>query len=114
MLSESNKSLSRQGSSHSLSQSGHAVPFSPQDFSSPCQFVSSHPQYQGHSWPESMSISGYLWWGCDSDPGSQPTGSGVVEAIDKYTLTTESGGGKGMVRPLSDEESAPTLALTGF
>ena len=35
-------------------------------------------------------------------------------AIDKYTWTTESCGGRGTARPLSQEESAPTLALTGF
>ena len=38
----------------------------------------------------------------------------VVAAIDKYTQTTESWGEKGTARPLSQEESAPTLALTGF
>ena len=37
-----------------------------------------------------------------------------MAAIDKYTRTTESCGGKGMVRALSQEESTPTLALTGF
>ena len=46
---ENNKSLSRQGSALSLGlyspltlshlESGHAVPFSPQDFCSPCEFV---------------------------------------------------------------------------
>ena len=35
-------------------------------------------------------------------------------AIDKYTWTTESCGGRGTARPLSQEESTPTLALTGF
>ena len=35
----------------------------------------------------------------------------VVAAMDKFTRTTESCGEKG---PLSQEESAPTLALTGF
>ena len=37
-----------------------------------------------------------------------------MAAIDKYTWTTESCGGKGTVQPLSQEESTPTLALTGF
>ena len=37
-----------------------------------------------------------------------------MAAIDKYTRTTESCGGKGTAGPLSQEESAPTLALTGF
>ena len=46
--------------------------------------------------------------------GSQPTGSSVVVAVDKHTRTTESCGGKGTSQPLSQEESAPTLALTGF
>ena len=35
-------------------------------------------------------------------------------AIYKYTRTIESCGGKGTVWPLSQEERAPTLALTGF
>ena len=35
-------------------------------------------------------------------------------AIDKYTQTTESRGGKGTAWPLSQEESTPTLALTGL
>ena len=34
--------------------------------------------------------------------------------MDKFTQTTESYGGKGTVWPLSQEESTPTLALTGF
>ena len=33
---------------------------------------------------------------------------------DKFIQTTESCGGKGMAEPLSQGESAPTLALTGF
>ena len=33
---------------------------------------------------------------------------------DKVTWTTESSGGKGTARPLSQGEKAPTLALTGF
>ena len=37
-----------------------------------------------------------------------------MAAIDKYTRTTESCGEKEMERPLSLEESALTLALTGF
>ena len=59
--SKANKSLSRQGSRRSplervakvlsLSENGHAVPFSPQDFGSLCEF-SSHPQHRGHCWPE--------------------------------------------------------------
>ena len=40
---KSNKSLSRQGVGPSLtlslSENDHAVPFSPQDFHSPCEFV---------------------------------------------------------------------------
>ena len=35
-------------------------------------------------------------------------------ARDKFTRTTESCGGKGTPWPLSQGESAPTLALTGF
>ena len=46
--------------------------------------------------------------------GSRPAGSCVVAAIDKYTQTTESCGGKGMTRPLSQEESILTLAWTAF
>ena len=46
--------------------------------------------------------------------GSWPAGSCVVAAIDKYTRTTESCGGKGTAHPLSQEESSSTLALTGF
>ena len=45
---------------------------------------------------------------------TRPTGSCVVAAIDKYTRTTESCGGKGMAQPLSQEESTPTLVLTDF
>ena len=37
-----------------------------------------------------------------------------MAAIDKYTRITESCGGKGTGRPLSQEESAPTLAFAGF
>ena len=33
---------------------------------------------------------------------------------DKFTWTTESSGGKGTTRPLSQGESAPTLTWTGF
>ena len=45
---------------------------------------------------------------------TRPTGSCVVAAIDKYTRTTESCGGKGTAQPLSQEESTLTLALTGL
>ena len=37
-----------------------------------------------------------------------------MSALDKYTRTTKSSGGKGTARPLSPEKSALTLALTGF
>ena len=37
-----------------------------------------------------------------------------MAAIDKYTQTTEACGGKGTEWPLSQKESAQTLALTGF
>ena len=37
-----------------------------------------------------------------------------MAAIHKYTPITESCGGKGTMQPLSQEESALTLALTGF
>ena len=45
-----------------------------------------------------------------------PAGSvlSVVAETDKFTRTTKSCGGKGTARPLSQEESALTLALTGF
>ena len=45
-----------------------------------------------------------------------PAGSvlSVVAETDKFTRTTKSCGGKGTAQPLSQEESAPTLALTGF
>ena len=45
-----------------------------------------------------------------------PAGSvlSVVAEKDKFTRTTKSCGGKGTAQPLSQEESAPTLALTGF
>ena len=33
---------------------------------------------------------------------------------DKFTWATESCGGKGIARPLSQGESTPTLTLTGF
>ena len=51
--------------------------------------------------------------------GSWPAGSWVVAAIDKYTGTTESCGGKGTAWPLSKWERAraresPPLAWTGF
>ena len=38
----------------------------------------------------------------------------VMAAVDKFTRTTESCGGKRTAWPLSGEESAPTLALTDF
>ena len=47
----------------------------------------------------------------DPSPRRDPC---VVAAIDKYTGTTESCGGKETARPLSQEESALTLAWTGF
>ena len=50
--------------------------------------------------------------GDDADPGLQDPC--VVAAMDRFTRTTESCGGKGMARPLSQGESTPTLALTGF
>ena len=57
MLPESNKSLSRQGLGHSLTQSGHAVPFSPQDFCSPCEFVHRiHSTSCRHHWLEATSL----------------------------------------------------------
>ena len=37
-----------------------------------------------------------------------------MAAIDRYTRTTKSCGGKGRAWPLSQEESAWTLALIGF
>ena len=51
----------------------------------------------------------------DADPGPQRD-SCVVAAMDKFTPTTatESCGGKGTAWPLSQEESASTLALKGF
>ena len=48
----------------------------------------------------------------DVDPGRK--GPCVVAVMDKFTRSTESCGGKAMARPLSQEESASTLALTGF
>ena len=39
---------------------------------------------------------------------------GVWLRQNKFTQTTESCGGKGTAWPLSQEESAPALALTGF
>ena len=47
----------------------------------------------------------------DADPGLQDP---VFGAMDKYTQTTESCGGKGTAQPLSQEESALTLSLKGF
>ena len=48
-----------------------------------------------------------LWDPCLWDPC-------VLAAMDKFTWTTESCGGKGTAWPLSQRESALTLALTGF
>ena len=48
----------------------------------------------------------------DVDPGQQDPC--VVVAMDKFTWTTESCGGKGTARPLSQGKSSQTLALTGF
>ena len=48
----------------------------------------------------------------DVDPG--PQDPCVVAAMDKFTRTTESCGGKGTAWPLSQEESTLTLAWTGF
>ena len=48
----------------------------------------------------------------DADPGWQ--NPCVVAAMDKFTQTTEPCGGKGTAQPLSQGESPPTLALTGF
>ena len=50
--------------------------------------------------------------GIDADPG--PWDLCVVAAMDKFTRTTESSGGKGTAQPLSQEESSGTLALTGL
>ena len=50
--------------------------------------------------------------GIDADPG--PWDLCVVAAMDKFTRTTESCGGKGAAGPLSQEESSGTLALTGL
>ena len=49
----------------------------------------------------------------DADPGPRLDPC-VVAAMDKFKGTTKSCGGKGTAGPLSQEESAPTLALTGF
>ena len=49
----------------------------------------------------------------DVDPGPRRDQC-VADAIDKFTQTTESCGGKGKAQPLSQEESASTLALAGF
>ena len=49
----------------------------------------------------------------DVDPGPRRDPC-VVAAMDKVTRTTESCGGKGSWRPLSQEESAQTHTLTGF
>ena len=51
--------------------------------------------------------------GPDEDPGPQWNPC-VVAAMDKFTQTTESCGGKGRARLLSQEECTLTLALTGF
>ena len=48
----------------------------------------------------------------DADPG--PWDPCVVAAMDKFTQTTESCGGKETAQPLSQEESTWTLALTGL
>ena len=49
----------------------------------------------------------------DADPSLQVPC--VVAAMDKFTWTTKSYGGKRTARPLSQEESCMlTLALTGF
>ena len=48
----------------------------------------------------------------DVDPG--PWDPCVVASMDKFRGTIESRGGKGTAPPLSQEESAQTLALTGF
>ena len=49
----------------------------------------------------------------DGDPGL-PQDPCVVAAMDKFIWITKSCGGKGTAWPLSQEESASTLALTGF
>ena len=46
------------------------------------------------------------------DPGQQ--NPCAVAAMDRFTWTTKSCGEKGTAGPLSQEESAWTLALTGF
>ena len=48
----------------------------------------------------------------DADPGLQDPC--VVAAVDKFTQTTESFGGKGTAWTLSQGDSTQTLALTGF
>ena len=48
----------------------------------------------------------------DVDPG--PWDPYVVAAMDKFTRTTESSGGKGTAQSLSQGENAPTFSLTGF
>ena len=48
----------------------------------------------------------------DADPG--PRDPCVVAAMDRFTQTVESCGGKGTARPLCQGESVPNLALTGF
>ena len=48
----------------------------------------------------------------DADPSCRICGLWLRR--DKFIQTTEFCGGKGMARPLSQEESASTLALTGF
>ena len=71
MCPESNESVSRQGSALSLSwafcstldlshlESGHAIPFSPQDFCSPCVFVYCCHN-TGSCWPGSVSFSPFF------------------------------------------------------
>ena len=49
--------LLREWPRHSPLESGHAVPFSLQDFGSLCEFVSSHPQHCGPCRPESVSVT---------------------------------------------------------
>ena len=49
-----------------------------------------------------------------SDADSSQWNLCVLVAMDKFTWTTESCGEKGTAWPLSQEESASTLALTGF
>ena len=53
----------------------------------------------------------YTYSDADPSPRWDPW---AVAAMDRFTRTSESCGGKGMAQPLSREESAWTLALTGF